>query len=228
MREIKNTAVRGVALACAALSLMASANAGVAGAALRPAAPTASLQHHHHPGLLPAMAQPYGFSLKDVAHVTAAFNIGDHTGVPPQQVDGSGFPPIQMIYSTPTNSFMVKRNTVLYVPLLAITDPGLDGFPDVKNRGQVLNFIYGASQIGLQHATVTVDGKPFSLDENYVAATSFTQALPDGGHGYIAVGAYVKALPPGHHTVDFSVLMTGSVVGGSPVTFSQSYQITVY
>lgn len=183
-------------------------------------------------GVLPAIAQPFGFTLNRMAKLTANFNMSDHSGLPPEQVDGVGHPPIQMLYTTPSNQFVVRQGTLLYVPVLGITNspPVFGAFPDINKRNELLNYVYGASQLGMQYAMITINGQTFSLDDRYIAAAQVDTPLPDGGgNSYITAAAFLKPLPPGRHKVEVSASLTGAALEpiGGAFTFSIVYDVTV-
>lgn len=237
-----NLNVRSV-LVWTVLALLACFTALPAIAGMGVTAPAPQDEHDKHGGrsarVLPAFAEPHGYSLTDMARITAAFNVGDHSEAPPRLVGGSG--KFQMLFTTETNTFTVKHNTTLYVPLWVSDDspPVVGNFPDVTNRHAVLRYIYGHRQMGLQYSTITIDGKDYSLDKDYVSAIK-VPPLPDGeGTGYIVMAAFIKHLKRGQHTVEISASFTGDALApwcqSLPVpfctdslTFTIKYVVNVY
>lgn len=163
-------------------------------------------------GVLPPQARPHGYTLADIARLTAAFNVTTHSGPVPVEVDGSG--KVQMLYTTSTNTFHVGQGTFLYVPILTPDDspPVVGTFPHVGDRNAVVTYVYSPQQLGLQYAIITIDGQAFSLDERYIAALS-VPPLPDGGGtGYLAIAAFVKPLKRGTHTIEISARVAGEAL----------------
>ncbi|MDM0075646.1 hypothetical protein QTH90_14680 [Variovorax sp. J2P1-59] len=188
-------------------------------------------------GVLPARAEPFGYSLEDLARITAAFNVTDHSGPPPALVDGSS--KFQMLFGTSTNTFNVTRNTILYVPVfLSDNSPPVIGtFPNVSDRESVLRYVFSHRQLGLKFSTITIDGHDFPLDERYIVAVK-VPPLPDGGGtGYLTSAAFVRPLKRGQHVIEISASVTGDAlppwcdVLGNPcpdgVTFTIQYFVNV-
>jgi len=155
--------------------------------------------------VLPARAEPFGYSLKDAARTTAVFNVGDHSGPPPEL-------PFVMLYSTPTNTVTVDRATVLYVPVLQNDDapPVIGDFPNVDNEAALIRYTFSGKELGVQYATITVDGRQTSLSHEYVSGA--TVATPDGGKHYMVIAAYLSPLKPGRHKITISALATGTAL----------------
>ena len=165
-------------------------------------------------GIFAPRAQLHGYSLQEMAKVTAAFNVTDHSGPPPAAVDGTR---IQMLYTTANNApFYVKKGTALYVPVFLSDDspPVIGEYPaNVNDREAILNYVYSQAQMGLVSSIIKIDGQSFPLDENYIAAVR-VRPLPDGGGTrYLVSAAYVKPLKKGQHTVEISVYLTGAALG---------------
>ncbi len=187
--------------------------------------------------VLPPKAQPKGYSLSDMAKATAAFNVTNpRPDVFPEVVNGK---PFQGLFITPantTNTFNVKRGTMLYVPVSAIDDsPTIVGtFPKVGDQKALEFYIYNHSQLGTQYINITVDGKVTSLDDKYVVEVK-VPPLPDGnGTQYITAAAFLTPLKRGTHTVEISTLEDGdaicAAIGGCPPPFQFSvvYNVIVH
>jgi hypothetical protein len=185
--------------------------------------------------VLPPQAQLNGFSLTEANKATAVFNTtvdpatGAHIGQPPAPFDASTHKKLLMLATTATNTFTVKSGTNFFIPALALTPAGIPTFPDVKDRKQVLDFLYSSAQLGLQTVNITVTGPDncahsFSLDEGYVTA-SYTPVLGDGTTSYIAVSGFLKSLPVGLNEVKISVSLDGALFG--PVAFDIIYNVNV-
>ena len=192
----------------------------------------------HRNAVLPARAEPHGYSLADLNRITAAFNVTDHSGAPPALVDGSDDAKFQMLFTTASNAFRVKRNKILYVPVLFSDDspPVIGQFPNVKNREAVLRYIYGKPQVGLQYSIITIDGKQYPLDERYIAAAKVAPLPDGGGTGAIVSAAFVGPLAKGHHVVEISSSSTGDALAPwcaivtfctDNLTFSLAYSVDV-
>jgi hypothetical protein len=160
------------------------------------------------------MAEPHGYSLEDLAKVTAAFNVSDHS-LPPELVNGSRHSKFQMLFTTMDNTFHVRPNTILYVPVLTFDDspPVIGKFPKIRDREAVLRYVFSAKQVGLQYSILAIDGQDFPLEEKYLVAVK-VPPLPDGGGtGYMVSAAFVKPLKKGSHEVVISGSITGDAVG---------------
>jgi hypothetical protein len=131
------------------LSSSARADSDVSRAAAQPQAKSAS-------HVLPPSARPYGYSVSEMARITAAFNESDRTGPPPESPfqilfgDGSGHP-----------SFNVTRGTDLYVPVVYRDEslPLLGDSPaKVETRRRMRTYCYSQTEIGAVAREVIVDG----------------------------------------------------------------------
>ncbi len=187
------------------------------------------------PGILPARAEPHGYSLDDLARITAVFNTGDHVSPPPDPVDSTMGSKFQMLYWTPANvappnTFQVRTGIILYVPAFYIDDspPVIGSFPDVQSNAAVLRYLYSKKQLGLQYTVLSIDGQDFPLDERYVSATNTPPLADGGGTHYICQAALVKPLKKGTHQIDVTSLFTGDALGPDPVTFSTSFVVGVH
>jgi hypothetical protein len=191
--------------------------------------------HDSGGSVLPAEAEPKGYSLSDMARVTAAFNVttdqnGNHNGTPPEVVNGTLF---QELYTTPTNTFDVRGGTMLYVPVVQITDspPVIGNFPNVRDRKALVRYFYSHRQVGTVYTRITVDGKVTELDKDYLVGVN-TRPLPDGGGTqYMNVAAFLTPLKKGQHTVEISFRAEGDAlceaIGGCPPPYQFSTVYTV-
>jgi hypothetical protein len=179
--------------------------------------------------VIPARAEPRDFSLSAIARATAVFNTGDRSGTPPDVVYGD---PFVGLFATATNVFNVQEGTILYVPVLYVDDspPILGDFPDIADRGAVLNYFYSQKEVGVIYTNISVDGKVTPLDHNYLVAVT-TSALSDGGGAhYLVVAAYLTPLKKGTHNVTISGLVSGAAVCGATPNcyqFSTPYTVNV-
>jgi hypothetical protein len=161
--------------------------------------------------VLPPDAEPYGYSLTDMAAATAVFNAGVRS---PQTLPPT---PFQILY-TPTNgpqlSFQVSQGTTSYLPLLFIDDspPIVGDFPKLNNQEKVEHYCFDQKEIGIVYAEIVIDGVPTLLGEDYAVGVT-TPPLPDGGgRHYITVAAFLSPMSKGHHTVTFRFLATGKAL----------------
>ncbi len=187
--------------------------------------------------LLPARAEPRGYSLEDMAALTAAFNVtidalGTHPGTPPKLVDGK---PFQELYTTTTNTFEVRAGTVLYVPVYQNTSspPLVGNYPvDITNRRALLHYTFSRKQLGLEYARLSIDGIRFPLNAHYVVGAR-VPPLPDGGGTqYMNVAAFLILNKKGPHTVETSARPRGDAIieatQGSVLDFTLQYKVNVH
>ena len=191
--------------------------------------------HDSGGSVLPAEAEPKGYSLSDMAKVTADFNVttdlkGNHIGIPPKVVNGK---PFQELYTTPTNTFDVSEGTMLYVPVVQITDspPVIGNFPNVRDRKALVRYFYSHRQVGTEYTNITVDKKVTELDHEYLVGVK-VPPLPDGGGTqYMNVAAFLTPLKKGLHTVEISFRAEGDAlceaIGGCPPPYQFSVVYTV-
>jgi len=177
--------------------------------------------------VLPARAQAKGYSLTKLARATAAFNVTDHSGTPPNV-------PFQMLVWTADNApFHVRPGTMLYVPIIYNTDspPVVGNYPDVTDRAALLNYWYSQREFGVVYTNITVDGQVVSLGPDYLVGVKFAQPLPDTAMQYMTVAAVLTPLTKGQHTVEISALATGDAIkaltGGADYQFSVGYTVIV-
>lgn len=185
--------------------------------------------------VLPPLARPLGYTLHDMARLTAAFNVTDRTGPLPNT-------PFQILYSSATapDPFRVGQGTLLYVPVAYNDDslPVIGDFPrNVDNRGQLLHYWYSQRQWGSVYVEIVVDGRVYPLGGRYLSGVRFAQPLPDGAKQYMTPAAFVGPLKPGNHTVEIRLKATGDAFREEPVSayfpegyfeFSTVYRVTVY
>jgi len=168
----------------------------------------------------PANARPEGYSLADMAKITAVYNTGIFAG----SADTPDAPdvPFEVVEGDAT----VDAGTPLYLPIFFADNsaPADPAFPASVNNQRtdaayLDNFIF--NNFGVTAFVVEVDGKITVLNDNYITGVN-TPALLDGaGNHYISIAAFISPLAPGVHTVGF-----GGIIAGSPVIFGSS-QITV-
>ena len=177
--------------------------------------------------VVPAQAQAKGYSLTKLATATAAFNVTDHSGTPPNV-------PFQMLVWRGDNEpFHVRPGTMLYVPILYNSDspPVVGNYPDVTDRAALLDYWYSQEEFGVVYTNITVDGQVTSLGPDYLVGVKFAQPLPDTAMQYMTVAAVLTPLTKGQHTVEISALATGDAIkaltGGADYQFSVVYTVIV-
>lgn len=185
-------------------------------------------------GVLPALVRPYGYSLHDMARLTAAFNV-DHTQPMPNT-------PFQILYNADPaiNPFRVAQGAIMYVPVAYDDDsvPVIGNFPrNVEDRRQLLRYWYSQREWGSVYMDIVIDGKVFPLGPSYLASVRFDQALPDGAKQYITPAAFVGPLSVGMHTVEIRLKATGDAFREDPILvyfpdgffeFSVTYNVQVF
>lgn len=191
--------------------------------------------HGHGAGVLPPFVRPLGYSLEDMARITAAFNVSDRSGPLPNT-------PFQILYSSATSPdpFRVGQGTILYVPVAYNDDsvPVIGNFPrNVENRRELLRYWYSQREWGSVYVDIVVDGKVHALGAPYLVGVRFAQPLPDGATQYMTPAAFVGPLRPGAHTVEVRLKATGDAFREDPVSqyfpdgffeFSLVYNVVVY
>jgi hypothetical protein len=206
----------------------------LAGVGKQPA--TESLNSAHRANaVLPASARPHGYSLDDMARLTASFNVS-RTGPLPNS-------PFQILYYTPPNApepFRVGQGVILYVPVAYNDDsiPVIGNFPrNVENRRELLRYWYSQREWGSVYVDIVVDGKVYPLGARYLSGIKFDQPLPDGAMQYMTPAAFVGPLSVGTHTVEIRAKATGDAFREEPIIqyfpdgffeFSTVYSVTVY
>lgn len=168
-----------------------------------------------HAHVLPAQARPFGYSLTDMARLTAAFNTSDRSGPPPNS-------PFQILYlDTTTNNtvFRVKRGSFLYVPVVYSDNspPLLGHFPaDAEDRRQLLRYWYSQSEVGVVSMQIVVDGRAVALGARYVSGVRLALPLPNTATQYIVGAAFLAPLPRGRHSVAIYSKATGDALREPP------------
>lgn len=206
--KINNSWVVAIAMT---FSLLTSTYSSLAGAGVTQAAAHAIIDEHG--GIvIPAMAEPKGFSLKRLAAATAAFNVTDRSGAVPTAINGRPF--FQGLYTSadnPTNTFNVPQATWLYVPVIFADDspPIIGNFPDVNDRNALVNYVYSHKELGVIYTNITVDGKVIPLNEDYLVGVKVAPLPDGGGTQYLTVAAILTPFKIGQHTVEISSLVTG-------------------
>jgi hypothetical protein len=161
--------------------------------------------------VLPANATPNGYSLWDMAALTAVNNVG-----------GSVTPnvPFQVLVGS-ISAYTVNSGATLYVPVFYTDDSppvfSPPPFPaNINNQAadaQYLDALLLAS-FGVSGLFLDVDGHTTPITDGYVTGAT-TAPLPDGGGtDYIVSAAFLSPFAPGQHTVDI-----GGYINGSPQVF---------
>jgi hypothetical protein len=165
--------------------------------------------------VLPPSARPRGYSLIDMAKVTAYFNTGPRTGAPPASS-------IVMLYvpSDGNLEFSLSPGTMHYVPAVYSdhTDSALWTFPDVNDPQAVSEYYYSPSQLGAEFINVKVDGNVTSLPSKYPVGVQ-TPGLPSGGNNYTVAAAFLTPLSKGTHAVTIAAWMAGAFIAMHPEIF---------
>ena len=176
--------------------------------------------------VLPGQANPKGTSIDDMTFSLAKFQ---------DTFDQSFLPntPFQIVFQQDfdpstgigTGNFTVKPGTFFFVPVFSFNDspPIIGDFP--TNSSEVVNYIFGPDQIGLQSAQITVDRQSFNLGPANVSGLVNTPSLPNGGSHTILMGAFVTPLPKGTHTITISASFDGAQIG--TFEFENIYTVTV-
>jgi hypothetical protein len=165
--------------------------------------------------VLPADAKPHGYSLEDMAWITAAFNISDRLGPLPHT-------PFQILFQSKSQdgTFHVREGTHLYMPVVFNDDslPIIGNFPrNVKNRRAVQHYWFSQRELGTVATEVVVDGKAVQLGARYVAGAMFSEPLADGATRYLTTAVFIAPLPPGAHTITAHFKATGDALRVDPV-----------
>jgi hypothetical protein len=166
--------------------------------------------------VLPPRATPHGYSLTDLAAITAEFNSGSHEGIPPTATT-----PFEMLYTRPDNDlvFHVQPGTMLYVPVVYSTGDVVD----VTDKASVANLYFSPEQYGAEYIDIVVDGKVTSVKRfGYPVGA----AVPQVDH-YTTVAAFLTPLTPGTHEVTIRAKFDGALLGGGIFEESLTYTVIV-
>jgi len=165
--------------------------------------------------VLPAQADPRGYSLSGIAVATAVFNTGQMTGNPATP------PPPNVPFHVLVDDATVKPGTMLYLPIFVADDSGgaPAGFPaNIADQDADADYLDDLvlNGFGVEAFIVQVDGDTTVLDDDYITGTTTAPLLDGtpGGTHYIVSAAFLTPLTPGKHTVAI-----GGLIGGKPVAF---------
>lgn len=141
--------------------------------------------------------------------------------------------PFQILYTSatnPSNTFVVRPGTLVYVPLVFADDspPILGDFPpEVTEQAAVAAYFFDQEQLGAVVLDVVVDGTGTAVGPDSVVGVE-TPPLPDGGGThYIPVAVVLTPLTKGTHTVQIRGLLTGDALGGGSFEFAETYTVMV-
>ncbi len=201
----------------------------LAGWALAPEGRAAAAGNGTGRGVLPASANPQGYSLADMSRLTALFTT---SGNDPHYYPDT---PFQVLYADPSkvttspdcttfaplcgftatekkgtrfsNTFTVKAGTMFYVPVFNADDspPVVGVFPTTRTEAR--NYVFDRAQLGGKDFAIQIDSKTVRLGRRYVAGPVTTPPLLDvqpptpGGTHYLTIGAFLYPLTPGVHTI---------------------------
>jgi hypothetical protein len=175
--------------------------------------------------ILPASAQPLGWTIDDMAAAIANFSI---TGNDPAYYPDL---PFQIIYRHPGNSFTVPPGTFFYVKLVFIDDspPIIGDWP--ADKSAAADYIFGRTDLGAHDLEMEVDGKVFSLDDpGYIGGPVLTPDSPDRSAHLIQLGAYLTPLAKCAHSVTIRRVMDGDAMLAAlsgPFSVNITYSVTV-
>lgn len=183
-------------------------------------AEVASRAQAHGGNVLPATARPRGYSLREITAATAHFNTsgpgGRNKATEPRV-------PFQVLYTSnenPTNTFVVRPGTMLFVPILSSDDsaPILGDFPDVNDQEAVADYFFNREQLGAEFIEVVVDGEVTTIGPEYAVGAE-TPGLPSGGNRYTTAGVFLTPLSKGVHEVTIRARLTGEAIQAYPQYF---------
>ena len=125
--------------------------------------------------VMPANAQPHGYSLEDMAAAMAYFDTSYN--------DTFYYPdtPFQILFTSDTNTFTVKAGTPFFVPVFWIDDspPVYGDFPD--DEDDIPAYLFERHQLGAHHLQIVVDGKVTTLGPSYAVGAHAPRLLDGGG-----------------------------------------------
>jgi hypothetical protein len=174
----------------------------------------------------PSNAKSQGYSLIDMAKITAYYNsysaaFGPSPSNPPPKV------PFQVLVADAT----VSPGTWIYVPVFYTDDAGgaPPGFPanvgdQAADAAFLESYIFDFGGFGITSLFLEVDSQITTLDGGYISGVISPKPLVDGtpsGSRYICSAAFLTPLSPGVHTVNI-----GGIIEGEPVAFL-TYKVTV-
>jgi hypothetical protein len=178
--------------------------------------------------VMPANANPKGYSLAAAAAATAVYDTGAESGNPATP------PPPQLPFQLVIDDITVKPGTMLYVPVFHADDSGVPDpapFPASLNNPAVnADYLIDAVNafihdvVGLPDSVVIdsfvvfVDGKPTVLNPDYTVGVTTPPLLdgPPAGTHFIVSGVFLTPLTPGNHTVGI-----GGLIAGQPAEFAE-------
>jgi len=168
--------------------------------------------------VLPPDATPKGYSLRDMAAETAAYNEDQSEPYPDV--------PFEVLVGS-IGEYTVRPGTALYVPIFysdnAPPPPTDAPFPrNIRDQDADADYLdsVAADLYGVTAFFVQVDDETTVLCDDHVVGVR-TEELPDGADRYIVSAAFLTPLSPGEHSVGI-----GGVIDGEPVVFV-SYTVTV-
>ena len=171
--------------------------------------------------VMPASANPKGYSLAQSARAAAVFNTGQQVGNPLTP------PPPDVPFEVLVGDATLSPGTMIYLPIFDADNsgPADPNFPaniaDQQADAEYLDALVAG--LGVDAFVVQVDGKITVLDDDFIVGVK-TAPLLDGapaGNEYIAIAAFLTPLTPGHHTIGI-----GGLIGDEPVIFL-SYNVAV-
>jgi hypothetical protein len=163
--------------------------------------------------VLPASANPKGYSLNQMAAATAVYNTGQATGNPLTP------PPPDVPFHVLVADATVKHGTMLYLPIFYADDSGgaPSDFPDdITDQDDCADYLDDLvlNGFGVEAFIVQVDGQTTVLDDDYVTGTA-TAPLLDGtpaGTNYITSAVFLTPLTRGVHTVSIGGIIDGEAI----------------
>jgi hypothetical protein len=182
-------------------------------------------------GVMPASAQPLGYSRADMTGLLALFTTSGNNQVYYPDT------PFQILYTDPprtearfvrddletpcdlsdqpcglfftqagtneySNSLTVRAGTKFFIPVDNADDsPPIVGTFPTSNAG-AKTYLFDPLQVGGRDFAVIIDGVSTPLGPAYVAGPVETEPLFDGGGTHmITIGAFLTPMTPGQHTV---------------------------
>ena len=175
--------------------------------------------------VMPPSARPHGFSLTEMARLTAPFTTSSNDPVfypaTPFQIlyyktQMCGPPLPDTVVCTGDNSFSVRPGTMFYVPIFNADDsrPVFGDFPEPPTTSsQVVFYWSDPSQLGfLKETAITVDGQTTPIPTAYLVGPIMAQLEDGTGTHIITLGAFLTPLSTGKHTVTIQAKATGNPI----------------